>query len=345
MNGGKIMIDDFQQEMEERELALKSEIKETGGRCSKILLILAISTYGIGYGTVFIVKIINTILKNSTYNPLVFSNDARSFLLGYLPCVIGDIIAIVIAILITKVKLTRDIFTKSKVPKEFILLGAVSCIGMGIISQIIYTMYSTILKYKGITIPEPDFSFPTQRIFLILFLIYVCLLGPMLEEIIFRGFILRSMQRYGNLTAIIVSSILFSMFHLNLVQFINPVLVGMLLAFIAIKSESIFPSMIAHIFNNTITFAAAAVSLLKIPMIQVVFTLIYLIAGAAAFVLFITRYGSMFIETIKEDTTIFRTYEKVRMSFSGGWSIAYIIFYVVFIVGTMVITNVMKVIT
>lgn len=344
MNGGKIMIDDFQQEIEERELELKVGIKKAGGKCSKILLILAISTYGIGYGTVGIIKIINILLKKSSYNSLVFSNDARSFLLGYLPCVIGDIIAIVIAILITKVKIRRDIFTRNKAPKKFILLGAVSCIGVGMISSIIYAMYSTILKLKGITIPEPDFSFPTQRIFLILFLIYVCLLGPILEEIIFRGFILRSMQRYGNLTAIIVSSILFSMFHLNLVQFINPVLVGMLLAFIAIKSESIFPSMIAHIFNNTITFAAAAVSLLKIPVIQVMFTLVYVIAGATAFILFVTRYGNLFIETIKEDTTIFKTYEKVRMSFSGGWSIAYMIFYVIFIIGTMLITNIMKVI-
>lgn len=344
MNGGKIMTNDFYQEMEDKELTLKEDVKKAGGKCSKILLILAISTYGIGYGTVFIIMGINAILKNSLRNPLVFSNDARSFILGYLPCIIGDIIAIITAILITKIKMRRDIFTKNKAPKKFILLGVVSCIGIGMISNIIYLIYSTILKRIGITIPAPDFSFPVQRGFLILFLIYVCLLGPIMEEIIFRGFILRSMQKYGNLTAIIVSSILFSMFHLNLVQFINPVLVGMLLAFIAIKSESIFPSMIAHIFNNTITFMTAAVSLLKISTIGAVFTLVCIIFGVVAFALFISIYGNLFIETIKEDMSILKTHKKIKAAFSGRWSIAYIIFYIIFIVGTMLITNIMKVI-
>jgi membrane protease YdiL (CAAX protease family) len=343
MNGGKVMINDFEQEMEEKELALKEDIKKTGGKCSKILLILAISTYAIAYGTAGIIKIIKVILKSNFNESLVFSKDALGFLAGYLPCIIGDIIAIIIAILITKIKFKQDIFTKSKVSKSFILLGAASCIGIGMISNIIYTIYSTILKLKGITIPQPDFSFPTQRIFLIMFLIYVCLLGPILEEIIFRGFILRSMQKYGNLTAIIVSSVLFSMFHLNLVQFINPVLVGILLAFIAIKSDSIFPSMIAHIFNNTITFMAAAIEMMNIPVLQFLFGGIYFTVGITAFTLFLMKYGKNFVEVIKEDATILKTYEKVRSSFSGAWSIAYIVFYIIFIVGTTVATNIMQI--
>ena len=340
------MIDDFQHEIEERELLLKEDIRRVGGKCSKVILILAISTYVIAFGILGIVWIANTILKSSFQGnvPLVFSKDARSFLVGYLPCVLGDIIAILIAMSITKIKIKRDIFTKNKAPKNFILLGAVSCIGIGMVSSIIYAIYSTFLKQRGISIPEPNFSFPTQTVFLILFLIYVCLVGPILEEIIFRGFILKSMRRYGNLTAIIVSSILFSMFHLNLVQFINPVLVGMLLAFIAIKSDSIFPSIIAHIFNNTITFIAAAIQLQKLPMLQVSFTFVYLIIGIIAFVMFVAKYGNEFIEVIKEDTTILKTYEKIRISFSGAWSIAYIVFYILFIVGTMVATNIIKII-
>ena len=210
------------------------------------------------------------------------------------------------------------------------------------ISSIIYLIYSTIIKHYGIIIPEPDFSFPTQSKYLILFLIYVCLLGPILEEIIFRGFILKSMQKYGNLTAIIVSSILFSMFHLNLVQFVNPVLMGIVLAFIAIKSKSIVPSIIAHIFNNTITFIAAGISLLKMPLVQSIFGVTYFLVGILALTLFVTKYGKDFIETIKEDTRILKTYEKVKYSFSGAWALAYIAFYIIFVVGLMILTNVIK---
>lgn len=337
------MIDDFEQVVEERESALKAEIKRAGGKCSKILLILAISTYLIGYGGLGIIKIISMILKSNFQLSQIFSKDGLNFLFGYLPCIIGDAISIIIAMLITKIKFKQDMFTRNKASKNFILLGSASCIGIGMISNIIFILYSTFFKLKGITIPQPDFSFPTQKVFLMIFLIYVCLLGPILEEIIFRGFILRSMQKYGNLTAIIVSSVLFSMFHLNLVQFVNPVLVGILLAFIAIKSESIFPSMAAHIFNNTMNFIIVAIQLLNIPILQSLSGIIYFTAGIIALTLFIMKYGKDFVEAIKEDKTILKTYEKVIISFSGAWSIAYIVFYIIFIVSTTLLTNIMNI--
>lgn len=343
------MINDFQQEILARKLRLKKDIKKTGGNCARMVLILAMVVYAIGFSIILGIKIRASILGLSlgsnlkTNTILGISSDSYNFFVGYLPCIIGDIIAIIVAIKTMKIKIKKDIFSKIRSTKMFILLGTISCIGTGMISSIIYVIYSTIFKISGITIPEPDFSFPKQSVYLILFLMYVCFLGPILEEIIFRGFILKSMQRYGNLTAIIVSSILFSMFHLNLVQFVNPVLMGIVLAFIAIKSESIIPSIIAHIFNNSITFIASGITLLKIPLAESIFGYIYFGVGVIALVLFIIKYGKDFIEIIKEDTRILKTYEKVRFSFSGLWSLAYIAFYIIFVGGFMIITNVARI--
>lgn len=327
---------------------MKEAIKRTGGNCARMLLILAILTYAIGFIIIFGIKIIGYMLGIDTTSNieanimLGISSDAYNFLVGYLPCIIADVVVIIIAMKTTKIKIKEHIFVKNKSSKTFILLGTISCIGTGMISSIIYLTYSTIIKYYGIIIPEPDFSFPTQSIYLILFLIYVCLLGPILEEIIFRGFILKSMQKYGNLTAIIVSSILFSMFHLNLVQFVNPVLMGIVLAFITIKSKSIVPSIIAHIFNNTITFIVAGISLLQMPLLESIFGAIYLLVGVSALTLFVIMYGKEFIEALKEDTRILKVYEKVKFSFSGVWSLIYISFYIIFVAGLMIVTNIIK---
>ena len=342
------MINDFEQESENRKLSLKEDIKRTGGNFARMLLILAISTYVIGFIIILFIKVkgrilgIDTTTNNELNIILGISKDKYNFLVGYLPCVIGDIIAIIIAMKTTKIKFKEDILSRNKSPKRFILLGTISCIGTGMISSIIYLTYSTIIKHYGIIIPEPDFSFPTEGIYLILFLMYACFIGPILEEIIFRGFILKSMQKYGNLTAIIVSSILFSMFHLNLVQFVNPIIMGVVLGFIAIKSKSIVPSIIAHIFNNSITFIVLEISLLKMPLVQSIFVIIYSFIGILALALFIINYGKDFIETIKEDNRILRTYEKVKYSFSGAWALIYIASYVVFVVGLMILTNVIK---
>lgn len=346
---GMRMINDFHQESEDKKFELQKEIRKSGGNCAKMLLILAISTYGIGFVIIFGIKLMNIILSlitKGTFNSgttVGISKDAYNFLIGYLPCIIGDIIAIVIGMRATKLKMKQDIFSKNRENKKFILLGVVSCIGMGMVSSTIYAIYSGIFNIMGITIPEPDFSFPTQKGYLTLFLIYVCFLGPILEEIIFRGFILKSMRRYGNLTAIIVSSILFSMFHLNLVQFVNPVLIGIILAFIAIKSESILPSIAAHVFNNTATFILAAVSMLKIPALDVIVGLTYAIVGIMALILFISKYKNDFLQVIKEDTVLLKTYEKVKSSFSGRWALGYIAFYMLFIIGTTVLTNIIKI--
>lgn len=342
------MINDFQQELMVRKFSLKEGLKKTGGNCARMLLILGILTYAVGFLIMFMLKAKGAILGiHATTNQeanivLGISKDSYSFWIGYLPCIIGDVVAIIIGIKTMKIRLREDIFTSNKAPKMFVLLGTISCIGIGLISSMIYLIYSTIIKYYGLTIPEPDFTMPSQRIYLILFLTYVCLLGPILEEIIFRGFILRSMQKYGNLTAIIVSSILFSMFHLNLVQFINPILMGIVLAFITIKSKSIFPSIIAHIFNNTIAFTATGVSLLKMPLVEGLFGIIYLLVGVSALALFVILYGKEFLQTIKEDTRILKTHEKIKYSFSGKWSIAYIAFYIIFVIGVMTATNIMK---
>jgi len=342
------MISDFEQESENRKLSLKEDIKRTGGNFARMLLILAISTYVIGFIIILFIKVkgrilgIDTTTNNELNIILGISKDKYNFLVGYLPCVIGDIIAIIIAMKTTKIKFKEDILSRNKSPKRFILLGTISCIGTGMISSIIYLTYSTIIKYYGIIIPEPDFSFPTEGTYLILFLMYACFIGPILEEIIFRGFILKSMQKYGNLTAIIVSSILFSMFHLNLVQFVNPVIMGVVLGFIAIKSKSIVPSIIAHIFNNSITFIALGISLLKMPLVQSIFSVTYLFIGILALILFIRNYGKDFIELINEDNRILRTYEKVRYSFSGAWALTYIASYVIFVGGLMIVTNIIK---
>lgn len=342
------MIHDFEQEIENKRLALKNDIKRTGGNFARMLLILAISTYAIGFIIILFIKVkgrilgIDTTTNNELNIILGISKDKYNFLTGYLPCIVGDIIAITIAMKTTKIKFKEDIFSRNKSPKKFILLGTISCIGTGMISSIIYLSYSTIIKHYGIIIPEPDFSFPTQSTYLILFLMYACFIGPILEEIIFRGFILKSMQKYGNLTAIIVSSILFSMFHLNLVQFVNPVIMGIVLGFITIKSKSIVPSTIAHIFNNSIAFISVGISLLKMPLIEAIFGATYFLVGIAALILFISNYRKDFIESINEDNKILKTYEKVKYSFSGAWALIYIASYVVFVVGLMILTNVFK---
>ncbi|SHK12469.1 hypothetical protein SAMN02745248_01844 [Hathewaya proteolytica DSM 3090] len=85
----------------------------------------------------------------------------------------------------------------------------------------------------------------------IMSIVYVGIIGPILEEIIFRGYILNSLKPYGKKFAIILSSILFGMYHLNIVQLLPTIVMGIVCAYVAIE-YSIKISIVLHIVNNLI---------------------------------------------------------------------------------------------
>jgi membrane protease YdiL (CAAX protease family) len=87
--------------------------------------------------------------------------------------------------------------------------------------------------------------------FKILALITVLLVSPIYEEIIFRGLILNALrERHSETLSIVISAILFSIVHLNLVQCVNTFLIGLILGLIYVKTESLYIVIFAHIFHN-----------------------------------------------------------------------------------------------
>jgi len=81
--------------------------------------------------------------------------------------------------------------------------------------------------------------------------LYACLFAPVGEEILFRGLILRTMEPYGKKFAILVSAILFGVFHGNLVQTPYAFAVGLVLGYTAVE-YSIVWAMLLHMINNLV---------------------------------------------------------------------------------------------
>ncbi|MCM1497705.1 MAG: CPBP family intramembrane metalloprotease, partial [Clostridium sp.] len=57
---------------------------------------------------------------------------------------------------------------------------------------------------------------------------YSSLIGPIAEELIYRGFVMRSLEKYGESFAVVVSAVLFGVMHQNLIQSIFAFLVGLI---------------------------------------------------------------------------------------------------------------------
>lgn len=80
--------------------------------------------------------------------------------------------------------------------------------------------------------------------------IYTVLLAPVFEEILFRKLICDRMVQYGQRTAILISGLMFGLFHMNFNQFFYAALLGGFFAFIYVKTGSLKYTIGLHMAVN-----------------------------------------------------------------------------------------------
>lgn len=118
------------------------------------------------------------------------------------------------------------------------------------LNYIFILLLSSFIEIKPLPIPIPESS-PE----FILGLIVISLSPGICEEILFRGMIMSSYDKLGKKKAIIISSILFGIYHFNLQNLLGPIFLGIVFGLIVYKTNSIYSSMIGHGFNNAIALA------------------------------------------------------------------------------------------
>lgn len=80
----------------------------------------------------------------------------------------------------------------------------------------------------------------------------VALAPGVCEELLFRGLMPRFFEKFGFMSNILISAFLFAAFHLDPFRFIPVFLLGMLLAYLTLRSGSVFNSMLSHTINNSL---------------------------------------------------------------------------------------------
>lgn len=105
--------------------------------------------------------------------------------------------------------------------------------------------------YSGTT---PQSPLNDDPLVLILYGITVCVLPPFVEEIMFRGVILQSLRRYGDGFAVVVSALLFGLYHGNFIQLVFAFLCGLVMGLTVVRTNSLLPSMLIHFINNAVSF-------------------------------------------------------------------------------------------
>jgi len=128
----------------------------------------------------------------------------------------------------------------------------ISLIAIFAVSFIYVYVMSTLL---GIEAPSSDIEtlVRNRNVSNTILLIVVSSIGPVVEEIFFRGFLYSAFKKnWGTLAALFLSSLLFAVVHLQVYSFLPLFIIGWILAYIFEKTKSLFPGIFLHAIYNLV---------------------------------------------------------------------------------------------
>jgi len=183
--------------------------------------------------------------------------QAQNITKGLIQTQIFIILIPVLAIIrLTKNKPEEVLRLKGTSVKNFLLVPFIAISGamlvtlVGQLINLIYPFPADYLEKMTEILKMPDLKL-WQMYAVIAILPGIC------EEVMFRGFVFRFFESQGKWAAIIISALLFALFHLDPYRFIPVLLLGILLGWLMYKSDSIYISMLSHALNNALALSFA----------------------------------------------------------------------------------------
>lgn len=203
-----------------------------------------------------------------------------------------------IAFLIMKKKDVKPVERRRMGPGQFIL-AFMMAYGMMIIGNIIGLALTTAIGFiKGEPVGNALMSVIMEGNIWIS-AIYTVLLAPVFEEILFRKLICDRVVQYGQRTAVLVSGLMFGLFHMNFNQFFYAAFLGGFFAFIYIRTGNLKYTIALHMVVNFLGSVVGGLLLQNVDMISLPGMMIYAAYSMCVYAIGITGVVLFFINRSK----------------------------------------------
>lgn len=155
-------------------------------------------------------------------------------------------------------------------------------------------LLSMVFGWFGAIPVTPDISVSTTASGLVWALVNVCLLPAFLEECIYRGVLMQSLRRFGDGFALVISAVLFSLMHRNVLQAPIALLMGLVIGYFVLRTGSLWTGVLMHFCNNLLAVTQQVVTPMLEPeqgrMLGTILVLFYLVMGLVS-ILVLSRSG------------------------------------------------------
>jgi len=148
-----------------------------------------------------------------------------------------------------------------RAPLVALLLAPVGALGLGPVSDALATAFREVLPSVSLGNLEAITTMAKEAPFPLMFVLMAVLPGVS-EELLFRGVLQRAIRHAP--IAIGVSAVLFACAHVDPPHVVAVVPMGLYLAWVAHRSQSTWPTIVAHVVNNGLAVAASRIDTLQV---------------------------------------------------------------------------------
>jgi membrane protease YdiL (CAAX protease family) len=209
-------------------------------------LIVILVSFGIIFATAIIITAVALLLQK---NSVMDGNTPFLF-------IIGGLFFLVIPVFYARLRKynIRRVFRLNPVPQAILLLGIPIGLSLAILTDVLDRIIRIILPPPDIFTQYLESMRAETMTDWVLLIMGVVLIAALSEEMLFRGFLQISLEKKGDINrAVIMSSLTWTLIHINPYWAIQIFVTGIFLGFIAWRTGSIYPSMIVHGTNNLLS--------------------------------------------------------------------------------------------
>jgi membrane protease YdiL (CAAX protease family) len=206
-------------------------------------LIVILLTFGIIFAALLIITVVALFLHKGE----AMSGSAPAMF------IFGGLFFLIIPISYAKLRQynLRRVFRLNPVPLDITLIAFPIGLSLAVLTDVMDRIIRLFLPPPDIFMQYLDSLRAETSLDWLLLILGVVVIAAVSEEILFRGFLQISLEKKGDINrAVIMSSITWTLIHINPYWAIQIFVTGVIIGFLAWRTNSAYPTMIVHATNN-----------------------------------------------------------------------------------------------
>lgn len=225
--------------------------------------------------------------------------------------------------LINKKKYTSPVIPGKKVkPLDaacWVAFGVLCCAGANILVSYIVALTKIIFGYE---LTQGESASPDSILACVMQFVAFAIVPAICEEFAMRCCSLQLLKKYGKGFAVFAVSIVFGLLHGNVIQFIFAFTIGLVLAYITIKTENVMPAIFVHAINNSLSVLQSVIKLYGTEDMAedaiIIAYVIFAVSGVLSIIYLALK--KQFKKDVKKDNSVLSNGEKFT-AFMFPWMI------------------------